>query len=198
MDIKSMTVYCGAAYGTNPDYEKAAYAFGKGLAERNIKLIYGGGALGMMGSVANGVVDHGGEVTGIMPRFLTERELAHPKVEDMRIVETMHERKALLEELGDVIVALPGGAGTLEEFFEVFTWGQIGLHKKPMGLINIDHFYDDLINLFHKLVDTGFLEERYLSQIFVSESLDDILDQFKSHKPVGVRSYKDLIKRHRS
>lgn len=144
MDIKTMTVYCGATYGSHPVYEKEAYEFGKNMALNNIKLIYGGGALGLMGIIANGVIDHGGEVTGVMPRFLTERELAHPKVEDMRIVETMHERKALMEELGEAIVALPGGAGTLEELFEVFTWGQIGLHQKPMGLLNIENFFDDL------------------------------------------------------
>ncbi|MFD2830306.1 LOG family protein [Corticicoccus populi] len=198
MNIKSMTVYCGAAYGVNPAYEKAAYEFGRSLAEKEIKLVYGGGALGLMGSIANGVLENGGEVTGVMPRFLTEREAAHPGVEDMRIVETMHERKTLLEGLGDAIVALPGGAGTLEELFEVFTWGQIGLHKKPIGILNTENFYDDLINMFHKLVDSGFLEERYMSQIFVDNSLDDLLQQFNSHVPASVRTYKDLVKRHRS
>lgn len=193
-----MTVYCGATYGSHPVYEKEAYEFGKNMALNNIKLIYGGGALGLMGIIANGVIDHGGEVTGVMPRFLTERELAHPKVEDMRIVETMHERKALMEELGEAIVALPGGAGTLEELFEVFTWGQIGLHQKPMGLLNIENFFDDLTQLFEKLVHTGFLEERYMSQIYIGTSLDDLLTQFQSYAPVSVRTYKDLEKRHRS
>jgi uncharacterized protein (TIGR00730 family) len=195
MNIKSITVYCGATYGIHETYEQEAYEFGKNLALNDIRLIYGGGALGLMGTVANGVIDHGGDVTGIIPKFLTERELAHPKVDDMRIVETMHERKALMESLGDAIIALPGGAGTLEELFEVFTWGQIGLHQKPIGLLNTDDFYNDLMQLFNKLVSKGFLEERYMSQIYIGKTFEDLWQQFASYEPISVRTYKDLEKR---
>lgn len=198
MNIKSVTVFCGATFGTNSAFEKDAYEFGKQLAEHDITLVYGGGAIGMMGTVADGAVDHDGHVIGVIPQFLVDRELAHPQVQDMRTVQTMHERKAMMNELGDAIVALPGGAGTLEELFEMYTWGQIGLHQKPIGLMDTQNFFTELMQLFDKLIDTGFLDMKYMSQIFQGDSLDDLLKQFDQFIPVSVRTYKDLQKGRRS
>ena len=198
MEIKRITVYCGATAGRLPEYEEAAYQLGKDIAEAGYGLVYGGGSAGMMGAVANGAVDAGGEVIGVIPQFLVERELAHHRVQNLEVVQTMHERKAMMEELGDAIITLPGGAGTLEEFFEMYTWGQVGLHQKPLGIINTNNYYDGLLAMFDKMIDEEFLEERYMSQVAVGEDLDSLLPQFMSYKPVAVRTYKDLQKGHRS
>ncbi|SFK84629.1 TIGR00730 family Rossman fold protein [Salinicoccus halodurans] len=195
MEIKQITVFCGARTGRNPLYEKSAYELGAFLADRGIGVVYGGGAVGLMGAVANGALEHGGEVTGVIPQFLVDREMAHPKVQHMEIVQTMHKRKEMMEELGDAIISLPGGAGTLEEFFEVFTWGQIGLHKKPIGLLNVNDFYDELLQLFRKLIDEGFLQEKYLNQLFTGGNGTEILEKFNSFTPVEIRTYDNMKRR---
>ncbi len=198
MEIKRITVYCGATSGRLPEYEEAAYRLGKDIAEAGYELVYGGGSAGMMGAVANGTVDAGGQAIGVIPQFLVEREMAHERVQNLEVVQTMHERKAMMEELGDAIITLPGGAGTLEEFFEMFTWGQIGLHKKPLGIMNTNHYFDDLMTMFDKMISEEFLEERYMNQVFVGETLDELVTQFQNFRPVAVRTYKDLQKGHRS
>lgn len=198
MEIKRITVFCGATSGRKPEFEEAAYQLGKDIAESGHELVYGGGSAGMMGAVANGTVDFGGKVTGVIPRFLVERELAHQRLHTLEVVETMHERKAKMNELGDVIITLPGGAGTLEEFFEMYTWGQIGLHQKPLGIINTNNYFDDLLSMFDKMIAEEFLEDRYMNQLFSGEDLDSLLEQFKDFEPVAVRTYKDLQKGHRS
>lgn len=152
----------------------------------------------MMGAVANGTVDAGGKVIGVIPRFLVEREMAHEKVQTLEVVQTMHERKARMDELGDATITLPGGAGTLEEFFEMYTWGQIGLHQKPLGLINTNNYFDDLMAMFDKMISEEFLEERYMNQLFIGEDLESLVAQFENFKPLPVRTYKDLQKGHRS
>ncbi|MHC0553165.1 LOG family protein [Salinicoccus sp. CNSTN-B1] len=131
----------------------------------------------------------------MIPEFLVNREMAHPDVQHMSVVESMHERKALMEEMGDAIITLPGGAGTLEEFFEMFTWAKIGLHKKPIGILDINQFFDPLVNLFENLIAEGFLQEEYLTQLFISEDIDEILKGFDDFEPVEIRSYES--KRHR-
>lgn len=195
MEIKHITVFCGSRTGTDSIYEKSAYEFGAFLAEQGIGVVYGGGAVGLMGAVANGALEHGGEVTGVIPQFLVDREMAHPKVHRMEIVQSMHKRKEMMETLGDAIISLPGGAGTLEEFFEVFTWGQIGLHKKPIGLLNVNDFYDELIQLFEKLIKEGFMQEKYMEQLAIGKDANEILEKFGSFTPAEVRTYDDIKRR---
>ena len=192
MSVQSLTIYCGAKSGNNPNFKNAAYQVGIDAARLNKTIVYGGGATGLMGAVADGVLSENGKVIGVMPRFLTEQEIAHSKVQDMRIVETMHERKMELEQLGDAIIMLPGGAGTLEEFFEVFTWGQIGLHQKPIGILNVDGYFDHLKALIINAINAGFLEERYLNMLFFKDNLVDMLESFDSYEPVAVRNFHDL------
>ncbi|TVT26711.1 TIGR00730 family Rossman fold protein [Salinicoccus cyprini] len=194
MKIRNITIFCGARTGDDPIYEEQAYALGAMLAEKGIGVVFGGGAIGLMGAVADGALLKGGTVTGVIPKFLVEREMAHPDVQHMEIVETMHERKAKMEELGDAILTLPGGAGTLEEFFEIFTWGQIGLQKKPIGLLDVNHFFDTLTHLFEKLIAEGFLEEKYMGLLFISDDATEILKSFETFEPVEARTY-DTSKR---
>ncbi|MFC3420336.1 TIGR00730 family Rossman fold protein [Salinicoccus hispanicus] len=189
MKIRNVTIFCGARTGDDPIYEKQAYALGALLAEKGIGVIFGGGAIGLMGAVADGALSKGGTVTGVIPQFLVEREMAHPDAQHMEVVETMHERKARMEELGDAIITLPGGAGTMEEFFEIFTWGQLGLQKKPIGLLDVNHFFDTLTHLFEKLIAEGFLEEKYMGLLFISDDAADILKSFETFEPVKARTY---------
>ena len=192
MSVKKITVFCGAKTGKNENYEKAAYKLGADAAKKKLTIVYGGGATGLMGAVANGALAENGEVTGVIPQFLVDREVAHPGVKDMRIVQSMHQRKLELESEGDAIIMMPGGAGTLEEFFEVFTWGQLGLHEKPIGILNVDGYFDTLKMVIDKSIEEGFLEERYLDMLFISDNLNDILEGFESYVPVKVRTYEDL------
>jgi len=142
MEIKSVCVYCGSSPGKNPDFLQSARAMGTELANRKITLVYGGGRSGLMGEVARTVLERGGRVIGVIPKALEDQELAFREVTELRVVDSMHERKALMAELSDAFVALPGGYGTLEEIFEVLTWVQLGFHTKPCGLLNISHYYD--------------------------------------------------------
>lgn len=193
-ELNNITVFCGAGAGRKEIYVESAYNLGKFLAEENIGLVYGGGATGMMGAVAEGTLDAGGHVIGVIPQFLVDREVAHERVQDMQIVRTMHERKALLEEQGDGIIMMPGGAGTLEEFFEVFTWAQLGLHDKPIGILNVNGFFDGLIEVIRNLIRDGFLEERYEALIMVETDASELLKKFKEFTPLPTRTYEDIQK----
>ncbi|GAA3734292.1 TIGR00730 family Rossman fold protein [Salinicoccus jeotgali] len=195
MKVNSVTVFCGASQGKGNLYKEKAFELGAALAERDITIVYGGGAVGLMGALADGSLSKGGTVKGVIPEFLVNREMAHPDVQHMSVVKSMHERKALMEEMGDAIITLPGGVGTLEEFFEMFTWGQIGLHKKPIGILDINQFFDSIVNLFENLIAEEFLQEKYLTQLFISEDIDEILKGFDDFEPVEIRSYES--KRHR-
>ena len=189
MKINNITIFCGAHTGDDPVYEERAYALGQLLAEKGIGIIFGGGAVGLMGAVADGALSKGGTVTGVIPQFLVDREMAHPKVQHMEVVESMHERKARMETLGDAIITLPGGAGTMEEFFEMFTWGQIGLQKKPIGLLDVNNFFDALTHLFEKLIEEGFLDEKYMGQLFIGDDANEILKSFETYEPIEIRTY---------
>src|SRR5699024_6338655 len=191
MEIKNITVFCGARTGNRPVYIKSAYELGACLAKSGIGDVYGGGAVGLMGAVADGALDNGGKVTGVIPQFLVDREMAHKKVQHLEIVQTMHDRKEMMEERAEAGIWLRGGTGTLEEFFEEFTWGQIGLHEKPIGLLNAAGFYDELLQLFGKLIDEGFLHEKYMGQLFTGGNGSEILRKFKGFTPVEVRTYDD-------
>src|SRR5882672_4291706 len=157
--MKRIVVYCGSSFGTESVYQEQAYATGVTLARLNIGLVYGGARVGLMGAVADGALAHGGEVIGVLPRFLSGKELGHAGLTDLILVDTMHERKLKMHELSDGVIALPGGFGTLEELFEMVTWGQLGLHKKPVGLLNVAGFYDELLSFIQTMVDKGFLKE---------------------------------------
>jgi uncharacterized protein (TIGR00730 family) len=180
--MKSIVVFCGANPGTDPVYREQAYLLGKTLAEQDIRLIYGGAAVGLMKSVADGAMENGGKVSGVFPRFLSELEIAHTNLTELIVVETMHERKLKMHELSDAVIALPGGFGTLEELFEMLTWGQLGLHQKPIGLLNVRGFYNDLIALAEKMVTTGFLKAKNKEMVLIADTIPALLAKLKQHK----------------
>ena len=155
--MKTLCVFCGSSPGTRPAYTQAARTLGETLAERDLSLVYGGGKVGLMGELADAVLDNGGNVTGVMPEFLAAKEIAHPDLSKLHLVASMHERKALMAKLADGFVMLPGGFGTLEEFVEVLTWAQLGLHSKPLGLLNVAGYYDALLSFFDHTVSEGFV-----------------------------------------
>lgn len=187
--MKRLTVFCGSSSGTDEIYEKQAYKLGQTLADRNIGLVYGGANVGLMSAVANGCLSKGGEVTGVLPRFIKDKGIAHKNLTQLILVETMHERKTRMDELSDGAIALPGGFGTLEEFFEVLTWGQLGLHKKPVGILNINGFYDPLEDLTGKMVDKGFLKEANRKMLLISDDIEKLLDQMENYVPSTVNKW---------
>jgi len=159
MNFQRICVFCGSNSGISPVYRTAAVAMGKLLVERGIELIYGGGNIGLMGILADTVLESGGQVTGVIPESLLAREVGHRELTDLRIVNSMHERKALMADLSDGFIAMPGGFGTFEEFCEVVTWSQLGIHAKPCGLLNVEGYYDSLLELFDHAVREGFLRK---------------------------------------
>ena len=176
------TVFCGSSAGSKEEYVKSATALGEALAGRNIGVVYGGAKVGLMGAIADGALSKGGEVVGVLPHFLADVELGHKGLTALYFVDTMHERKAKMDELSDGIIALPGGYGTLEEFFEVLTWGQLGLHKKPIALFNVGGFYNPLLQMMDTMVDQGFLKEENKKMVLVSEDIDDLLQQMETYE----------------
>jgi hypothetical protein len=174
-EIKTVCVYCGSGPGTNPRFIESAIALGKALAENGIRLVYGGGSIGLMGAVATSVLDHGGTVTGIIPDFLTSREHALTRVQEMIVTPDMHERKRLMFERSDAFVALPGGIGTLEELVEQLTWQQLGRHSKPVLLANIDGFWEPLLALLAHMRATEFIRPSLTVDILKAERVKDIL-----------------------
>jgi uncharacterized protein (TIGR00730 family) len=179
-NIKTVCVYCGSGPGTNPHFMEAAVAFGKALAENGIRLVYGGGSLGLMGAVATSVLDHGGTVTGIIPDFLTLRENALTRVQEMIVTPDMHERKRLMFEHSDAFVALPGGVGTLEELVEQLTWKQLGRHEKPVLLANVDNFWEPLFALLAHMRSTQFIRSGLSVDILKAERVEDILPRLRA------------------
>jgi hypothetical protein len=178
--IRTVCVYCGSGPGNNPSFIEGAVAFGKALAENGIRLVYGGGSLGMMGAVAKSVLDHGGSVTGIIPNFLTAREQALDRVQEMIVTPDMHERKRLMFERSDAFVALPGGIGTLEELVEQLTWQQLGRHSKPVLLANIDGFWEPLLALLAHMRATQFIRPTLSIDILKAERVEDILPRLRA------------------
>ena len=172
--IKTVCVYCGSGPGTNPHFTEGAKAFGKALAENNIRLVYGGGSLGLMGSVATSVLDHGGTVTGIIPEFLRKRENALTRVQEMIVTPDMHERKRLMFERSDAFVALPGGVGTLEELVEQLTWAQLLRHTKPVLIADVFGFWRPLLALFAHMREQGFIRGSFELRYLVAEKIEDV------------------------
>ncbi|MDR4315237.1 putative lysine decarboxylase [Niallia circulans] len=187
--MKRIAVFCGSSTGASPIYMEEAIALGKELARRKLELVYGGSCVGLMGAIADSVVESGGKVIGVLPDFLQEKEIAHPALSELIIVKSMHERKAKMTELADGFITLPGGAGTMEEFFEIFTWAQLGLHKKPLGILNINHYYDPLVGLINHMADAEFLQEQYRSIAIVDVNPKQLLDQFTTYTPPAIKTF---------
>ena len=189
--MKRITVFCGSSFGTEELFEKQAYLLGKTFAQKNIGLIYGGANVGLMGAVANGVIENGGEAIGVLPHFLQNKEIAHNGLTELILVETMHERKTKMNDLCDGVIALPGGFGTLEEFFEMLTWAQLGLHKKPLGILNVNGFYDSLIEFVRNMVVKGFLKEVNEKMILVSDDIESLLELMQNYQAPTVGKWLD-------
>lgn len=183
MSLQSICIFCGASTGANPIYREAAIAMGQTLAANGIRLIYGGGAVGLMGVVADAAMTAGGEVIGIIPRSLKESEIGHTGLTRLEVVDGMHARKARMAELSDAFIALPGGLGTLEELFEVWTWGQLGYHSKPLGLLDTNQFYSKLSHFLDHLVEEGFVKVKYRAMLQRSDSPRDLLQLLNAWQP---------------
>ncbi|MFH6990299.1 TIGR00730 family Rossman fold protein [Flavobacterium collinsii] len=181
--MKRITVFCGSSFGTDEIYKEQASLLGKTLAKQNLELVYGGANVGLMGAVADGVLSEGGKAIGVLPNFLRSKEIAHLGLTELIVVESMHERKTKMNDLCDGVIALPGGFGTLEELFEMLTWGQLGLHKKPIAILNINGFYDSLIELTKIMVEKGLLKEVNQQMLLVSDNIEDLLTQMKNYVP---------------
>ncbi|MDF2553162.1 MAG: family protein YvdD [Chryseobacterium sp.] len=180
--MKSITVFCGSSFGSEDIYKEQATLLGQTLAKQNIQLVYGGANVGLMGAVADGVLSEGGKAIGVLPHFLQSKEIAHKDLTELILVETMHERKTKMNDLCDGVIVLPGGYGTLEEFFEMITWAQLGLHKKPIAILNINGFYDDLIKMVQIMVDKGFLKQINQEMLLVSDTIDGVLEKMRNYK----------------
>lgn len=180
--MKRITVFCGSSFGTDKVFEEQAYLLGKTLATKTIGLVYGGANVGLMGAIADGALQNGGEVIGVLPYFLQSKEIAHTGLTELILVESMHERKTKMNELCDGVIALPGGFGTLEEFFEMLTWGQLGLHKKPIAILNIDGFYNSLLEMMQTMVNKGLLKDANHKMVLISHSIDELLDKMQNYK----------------
>jgi uncharacterized protein (TIGR00730 family) len=188
--MKSICVYCGASIGAAPAYADAARALAKIMVAHDISLVYGGGNIGLMGVIADEVMRLGGQATGVIPKALLDKEVGHHGLTALHVVKDMHERKAMMAELADGFIAMPGGIGTLEELFEVFTWSQLGFHNKPIGLLNVDGFYGQLIGFLQHVVNQGFLRAEQAALLIHEDNPGALVDRFLSFKP---RSYATLL-----
>lgn len=182
-ELASLCVFCGANAGNNHRYLAAAADLGQRLGQRGIDLVYGGGSVGLMGAVARAAREHGSRVTGVIPAALTTKELMGDPIGTLEVVETMHERKARMNALADGFIGLPGGFGTLEELLEAITWGQLGIHTKPVGLLNVDGYYEPLIRLIAHGVAEGFVRPQHRGLVLVAESADALLAQLQNYSP---------------
>jgi uncharacterized protein (TIGR00730 family) len=181
--MRRVCVFCGASPGARAGYEAAAEELARLLVAKGIGVVYGGGGVGLMGKLADAVLAREGEIIGVMPRSLIEKEIGHRDVADLRVVDSMHERKALMAELSDAFIALPGGLGTLEELFEVYTWSQLGLHQKPCGLLNVEGYYDDIRAFLDHAVRERFVREEHRSMLIVEPGADRLLERLERFEP---------------
>ena len=175
--MKKVCIFTGAASGTDPLYQKAAFKLGQQIASRNLGLVYGGGKIGLMGAVADGVISVKGNVTGIIPTFLDSVEIAHKDVTDLRIVESMHERKAMMYDIADAFIIFPGGLGTLDEAMEVITWRQLGLHDKPIIIVNLNGYWDTMLLMLQNIIDQGFMHHGHTGHYDKVDSLESLMDK---------------------
>lgn len=189
MKIKKICVYCGSSPGKSPVYSVAATRLAKALCDRGIGLVYGGAAVGVMGAVADAVLKAGGEAIGVIPKSLALKEVAHESLNELHVVASMHERKAMMAELADGFIAMPGGWGTLEEIFEMLTWAQLGFHDKPCGLLNTEGYYDGLIGFLEKSFEQQFVKELYRPMLMQAHEPSALLDQFVAYRAPKVRKW---------
>ncbi len=194
MHIKRVCVFCGSSPGKRPQYAKAAQALGRALVARKWGLVFGGGRVGLMGIVADAVREAGGEVIGVIPKPLAIKELAHAGLSDLRVVPTMHDRKALMAELSDAFIAMPGGFGTLEEFCEVLTWAQLGLHRKPCALLNVSRYFDPLLKLFAHATDEGFVDPAHRVLVLSEREPERLLEIVAEWQPPRLHRWVDAEK----
>lgn len=179
--MRSVSIFCGSSDGYNDVHKELAYQLGSILAERGKRVVYGGSKTGIMGAIADGALENNGHVTGVIPHFLRTKEIAHEGLTELVLVDTMHERKLKMHELSDGIITLPGGWGTMEEMFEMLTWAQLGLHRKPIGILNINGYYDSLKVLCDTMVEEGFLKEDIRSMLLISDSIDELLEMMEQY-----------------
>ena len=189
--MRSLCVFCGSSPGARPDYAATARLLGALLARRAVRLVYGGARVGLMRELADAVLHAGGEVTGVIPESLRAREVAHTDLRDLRIVGSMHERKALMSDLADGFLAIPGGAGTLEEFFEVWTWAQLGIHRKPCGLLNVHGYFDGLLTFLDHAVSERFLRLEHRAMVLVDDDAERLLERFIAYRAPDVEKWID-------
>lgn len=181
--MKRICVFCGSSPGGNPAYLEAARQVGQALVRHHLELVYGGGRVGLMGEVARTVMAGGGHVIGVIPKFLADKEVAFRDIADLQIVDSMHERKARMAELADAFIALPGGLGTIEEFFEVLTWAQLGIHHKPCGVLNVCHYYDPILTFLDQSVAQQFVAAAHRNSVLAADTPEDLLHQFAIYQP---------------
>jgi len=181
--MKSVLVFCGSSEGNDPEIIKQGYELGSTLARQNITLVYGAGKVGIMGKVAEGALSKNGKVIGVIPEFLKVKEVVHLGLTELHTTENMHKRKLLMHDLSDGIISLPGGYGTLEELFEMITWAQLGLHQKPVGILNVNGFFDGLLVFLREMVEKKFLKQENYEMLLVETEIQILLDRMKSYKP---------------
>ncbi|NQT63765.1 MAG: TIGR00730 family Rossman fold protein [Candidatus Marinimicrobia bacterium] len=195
--LKRICVFCGSSPGSQPDYLQAARDLGDALVERGIGLVYGGASVGTMGQIASTVLRGGGEVIGVIPENLVKKEVAYTELQDLRVVQTMHERKSLMNELSDGFISLPGGLGTFEEFFEALAWGQLGIHTKPSGILNVQNYYGNLLEFLDHAVAESFMQKEHRDMLLVHELPLALLDLLENYQIPDVDKAGWIKKRHR-
>ena len=185
-NLKSLAVFCASSDGVDTEIYEEAYSVGSYLAKNNIKLVYGGSKLGLMGQVAKGVLENGGSATGVIPDFLKTKEVVHTGLSELITTENMHERKLKMHDLSEGFIALPGGFGTLEELFEILTWGQLGLHRHPIGILNSNNYYDDLLAMLDKMVAKGLLKKINMDLVLVASNIEELVNKMRHFEPIEV------------
>jgi uncharacterized protein (TIGR00730 family) len=184
--MRNVAVFCGASLGNGRVYYDHAYTLGRILATSGMAIIFGGGKVGLMGAVAEGALHHDGRVVGVIPKFLRTKEVAHEDVSQLIEVENMHERKLRMHELSEAIIAMPGGWGTMEELFEMMTWAQLGLHHKPIGLLNVNGYFDPFMAMLNNMVSEGFVRAELMNMLIISDKAEDLLQKMKDYIPIPV------------
>lgn len=187
--MKRIAVFCASSVGVTSIYTESAYNLGKVLAEKGIQIIYGGAGVGSMGALARGAIDTGGEIIGVLPKFLIQKENAQLELSELILVDSMHERKLKMNELSDAVITLPGGFGTMEEFFEIITWGQLGLHQKPIGILNTNNYYDLLIKFIKHMNREKLLRDEFMKMLLVSNKIPELLEKMQNYVPMDFKKY---------
>ena len=189
--MKGISIFCGSSLGEDKEIIASAYHLGTYLAQKKVTLVYGGGKVGLMGQVAQGALDTGGQIIGVIPNFLKQKEVHHTGLSELILVETMHERKLKMHELSDGVIMLPGGFGTFEEFFEMLTWAQLGLHQNPIGILNVNGFYDPLIQMFENMVTHRFLKDDHKNMVLVDNNIERLLEKMNNYAGHGIPKWMD-------